>query len=180
MRLLIAISGLHGTGKSTFAQYLATQFRLNYISAGKAFREMARRKSYSIIEYSKLASIDVRIDFEIDNMMREKAEKGNAILEGQLAAWMVVEEANMKILLIAPVDVRIKRIAKRDGLSLDEARKKTLEREDSEKNRYLKYYGINLNDVSIYDLIFDTSLLNEERTMKILKDMVIDFLIKDH
>ncbi len=180
MRLLIAISGLHGTGKSTFAQYLATQFRLNYISAGKAFREMARRKSYSIIEYSKLASIDVRIDFEIDNMMREKAEKGNTILEGQLAAWMVVEEANMKILLIAPVDVRIKRIAKRDGLSLDEARKKTLEREDSEKNRYLKYYGINLNDVSIYDLIFDTSLLNEERTMKILKDMVIDFLIKDH
>jgi len=119
------------------------------------------------------------IDFEIDNMIRKESEKGNAVLEGQLSAWIVRGEVDMKILLTAPDKVRIKRIAKRDAISVKKAYDITYEREKSEKDRYLKYYGIDLNDVSIYDLIFDTSLLGEKQTMKTLKDMVEDYFMKD-
>ncbi len=179
MVFLIVISGLHGTGKSTCSNYLAKYFKLNYLSAGQIFRDMAIKKSMSIAEFSELASVDTKIDFEIDNMIIEESEKGNTILEGQLSAWMVRDEADMKILLTAPDKVRIKRIAKRDAIPIEKAYKKTYEREESEKERYLKYYGIDLNDISIYDLIFDTSLLSEMETMKTLKDMVEDYLMKN-
>jgi cytidylate kinase len=178
MGSLIVISGLHGTGKSTCANYLAKYFKLKYLSAGQVFREMANKKSMSIAEFSELASIDTRIDFEIDNMLRKESDKGNAVLEGQLSAWIVGDEADMRILLTAPDKVRIKRIAKRDAISIKKAYDATYEREKSEKERYLKYYGIDLEDVSIYDLIFDTSLLGEKHTMKTLKDMVEDYLMK--
>ena len=172
------ISGLHGTGKSTCANYLAKYFKLKYLSAGQVFREMANKKSMSIADFSELASIDTRIDFEIDNMLRKESDKGNAVLEGQLSAWIVGDEADMRILLTAPDKIRIKRIAKRDAISIKKAYDATYEREKSEKERYLKYYGIDLEDVSIYDLIFDTSLLGEKQTMKTLKDMVEDYLMK--
>ena len=180
MGIVIAISGLHGAGKSTCAKSLAKYFRLKYTSAGQVFREMARRKSMTIEDLTSLVSMEPSIDFKIDSMIMEEAEKGNAILEGQLAAWMLVDEANMKILLTTPDKIRIKRIAERDVISVDEANNKTFTREKFEKERYLKYYGIDLEDVSIYDLIFDTSLLSEGETIKTLKDMVEDFLIKSH
>ncbi len=176
MGIVIAISGLHGTGKTTCAKFLAKHFKLKYASAGQAFRKMAKRRSMSIEELTKLVSIEPSIDFEIDNMIMEEAEKGNTVLEGQLAAWMLIEEADMKILLTAPDEIRIKRIAKRDNMSFDEASNKTFAREKFEKERFLKYYGIDLDDVSIYDLIFDTSLLSEGETIRTLKDMVQDYL----
>ena len=109
----------------------------------------------------------------------KESEKRNSVLEGQLSAWMAKEEANMKILLTAPDKVRIQRIAKRDSISIKKAYNTTYKREKSEKERYLKYYGIDLNDISIYDLIFDTSLLSEKETMKTLKELVEDYIMKD-
>ena len=38
MALAITISGLHGTGKSTYAKRIAEAFRLRYVSAGEFFR----------------------------------------------------------------------------------------------------------------------------------------------
>ena len=178
MSPIIAIGGLHGIGKSTVAKALAKHFKLRYLSAGKAFREMAKRKTLTLQEFSKLADEDPSIDLEIDNSIKKEAEKGDAIVEGQLASWMLKNMADMKILLTAPEKVRIKRIATREGTSFDEAKKRTAIREKIEKERYKKYYNIDLSDVSIYDLIFDTSLLIKEETIKVLEAMIEDYLAK--
>jgi len=178
MSIIIAISGLHGTGKSTCAKSLAKKFNLKYASAGQAFREMAKKRVMSIEDLAKLASKDPSIDFEIDGMIIEEGEKGNAVLEGQLAAWMLIDVTDMNIMLTTPDEIRIKRIAKRDNAPLDTAHNKTFTREKFEKERFLKYYGVDFQDISIYDLIFDTSLLGERETIKTLKDMVQDYLYK--
>ncbi len=169
--MIIAISGLHGTGKSTCAKALAEIFNLRYVSAGEMFREVAREKGFSIEELSKLSEIDKSIDLAIDERTRKEAEIGNVVLEGQLTPWIIANKG-FKIYIAASKKDRIERISKRDGLTLEKAEKETLTRESSERKRYKEYYGINIDDLSIYDLIIDTSLFGKEETIKILEKII--------
>ena len=52
---------------------------------------------------------------------------------------------------------RARRVAGRDGHALEEALAANLEREASERARYLGYYGIDLTDLTIYDLVLDST-----------------------
>jgi cytidylate kinase len=72
--------------------------------------------------------------------------------------------------------VRFRRIAARDGISVDEARKLTLAREAIQRERYKKYYGIDVADQSIYDVKVDTGLYPVEKVKSIIIENVRSFL----
>jgi cytidylate kinase len=156
MKRVITIGGLHGTGKSSVADAVAKRFNLRRVSAGSTFREMAQEKGLSLEEFCRVAESDEEIDKLIDEAQKTEAERGNVVIDGQLAAWMAGEHADLKIYLVAPLDARIKRIAARDGTEFEFAKRETIQREGSERARYLEYYKVNLSDLSIYDLILNT------------------------
>jgi cytidylate kinase len=137
---------------------------------------MAHAKNVSVEELNKVAEADPAIDREIDERMKSEASIGNVVLDGQLTAWMAGDKADLKILLIAPKQVRIKRLAARDGLSLKDTEGKTLGREEVERERYRRYYGIDVSEPSIYDLIVDTNLYPLEEMAKILKKIVREYI----
>jgi len=153
---VITIGGLHGTGKSSLADSIAQKFSLRRVSAGVIFRELAEERGMTLEEFSRIAEGDLDIDELIDNTQKEAAKKGNCIIDGQLAAWMVGKDSDLNILLTAPVEVRIKRIAARDGTDFEFAKRETIAREGSEKARYFEYYKVDISDLSIYDLILNT------------------------
>lgn len=167
-RPVITISGPHGTGKTTYAKAIAEEFKLRHVSAGILFREAASERGLSLLDFTYKAEEDESVDRYIDEAVRREAEKGGVVLDGQLSAWIAGEKASLKIYSTAPLEVRVKRIAERDGISLQEAEKITVEREEREKARYFKIYKIGVNDLSIYDMIVDTTLLP-------LKEMIITF-----
>jgi cytidylate kinase len=78
--------------------------------------------------------------------------------------------------LTAPDEVRFKRIAERDGSDMAHAMRETENRESIQKQRYKKYYGIDVTDLSIYDLKLDTSLYPIEKTKAVVIDTVRNFL----
>jgi len=174
-RLVITIGGLHGTGKSTYARALAEAFGLKHVSAGGAFRRLAESFGLTLQELTEKAAGDRGIDEKVDGMVREEALKGGVVVDGMLSAWMA-ENAHVKICLQAPDEVRFKRIAQRDGLSLEEARRLTLEREKAERERYRRYYGIDLGDLSVYDIILNTELLPLKANIKVLTDVVREYV----
>ena len=94
MNLVITISGLHGTGKSTYAKELAKEFGLRYISAGIIFRQIATERGVTLEELSRIAVKDKRIDRLIDKQTVDEARKGSAVLDGHLAGWMAREYAD--------------------------------------------------------------------------------------
>ena len=174
-RLTVAIGGLHGTGKTTYARAIAETFKLRHVSAGEAFRRLAESLNLTLQQLTERAARDRSIDERVDGMVREEALRGGVVVDGLLSAWMA-ENAQVKICLQAPDEVRFQRIAKRDGLTFEEAKRLTLEREEAERRRYKQYYGINLDDLSVYDIVFNTELLPLEAGVKVLTDVVKEYV----
>jgi cytidylate kinase len=175
---VIAIGGLHGTGKSTYARVLAEEFGLRHVSAGQIFRETAKQRNVTLQDLNELARSDPRLDQLIDQKTKEEATKGGVIIDGQLAAAMAGQRADLRILITSPERVRIERISLRDSIPFEEALEKTIQRERAERERYMNYYGIDVTDSSIYDVVVDSSLTTIEETTKILKSVVGDYIAK--
>jgi cytidylate kinase len=164
MGLVVTIGGPHGTGKSTYAKMIARQFKIRYVSAGQLFRDLAKERGVSLEELSKQAANSPEIDRMIDERSAAEAAKGDAVIEGQLAAWMAKDIAQVRIYLKAPDEERIARIANRDHLDYEAARRQTLERERIQRERYRRYYEVNIDDLSLYNIVIDTGNRSVEST----------------
>jgi CMP/dCMP kinase len=168
--MIITVSGPHGTGKSTYAARLARALRIRHVSAGVLFRKIAKEKNLSLEELGKLALRDASIDRLVDERTIREAKAGDVVVDGQLAGWMLRERADLRIYLTAPESVRLERIAVRDRVSLRVARSQTRQRETVQRERYLHHYGFQVDDVSIYQLVLDTSLGSIRDIEKVLID----------
>ena len=102
---IIAVSGPHGSGKSTAARNVAERLGFEYISAGELFREMAKKENMNLEEFSKEAEIKEEIDKYIDNKTLELGQtRDNIVIDAQLGGWMLKENADMLVYIIAPFD----------------------------------------------------------------------------
>jgi CMP/dCMP kinase len=153
----ITVSGLPGTGTTSLSRYLAERYGYTMISAGEVFRQLAKEHTMELAAFGRLAEEDPAFDRMIDTRQKEIAqERDNIIVEGRLSGWMV-EDADLKIWLYAPIGCRIKRIAFRDQVTDEKAAEQlTLEREQCEAGRYQSYYSINISDLSIYHLVLNS------------------------
>ncbi len=164
----MTVSGPHGSGKSTYAAKLAGSLGLRHVSAGVMFRKLADERKVSLEKFQELAATEPSIDRLVDERTMTEAERGDVVVDGQLAGWVLKEVSDLRVLLTAPLVVRLERIASRDHISLEEARRQTLHREGVQAERYRKHYGFSVDDWSIYQLILDTSFGSIEDTAKIL------------
>ncbi|MEM0353855.1 MAG: cytidylate kinase, partial [Archaeoglobaceae archaeon] len=67
---------------------------------------------------------------------------------------------------------RYHRIARREGKDINEVRQETKLREEVERRRYQKFYGINVDDWSIYDLIVNSTRIQAEKIAEIIAKAV--------
>ncbi len=166
---VIIFSGPPGSGKSTQAKKVARYFGLRYYSAGRLFREIARERGVSLEELSIIASRDPSIDLEIDRRSYEVARKGGVVIDGHLTGWVVDMDNVVKILVVAPLEVRVRRIAMRDNKRLDEALRETVIREYYQVKRFMEYYGFDPYDYSLYDLVVNTEKSSIETVFETIK-----------
>lgn len=166
-KLVIAVSGLPGSGKTTLAKLLAKSLGLRYVSLGTIFRSIAKERGLSVEELSKLAEGDASIDYLIDSRAREEAMKGCVVIDGHISAWILKDIAHLRVVVTASLTTRVNRIALRDGKDISEALRDVRLREASERRRYLKFYGINIDDLSNVDLVINTEKFGINETLEI-------------
>ncbi len=156
--MLITVSGPAGSGKSTLAEALATALSYEHLSGGDIFRSIADERDLTPLELNRRAEEDDQIDRDLDRRLRTTArEQDNLVLESRLAGWMAGEYADLRLWLDGPLDVRAERIAEREEKSVEQAREETQARAESEALRYEEYYGIDIDDLGIYDLVINTA-----------------------
>ena len=165
--MIITLGGLAGTGTTTTAELLSEKLDIPYISAGYVFRQMASERGMSVLEFSEFAEGNDDIDKEIDKRQAELAKSSdNLIVEGRLSAYFV--EADLKLWLVTPFDVRSQRIAERESKSVDVASEEIIVREESEALRYMDIHNIDIKNMDIYDLIINTGTFNPEEVSEII------------
>jgi predicted cytidylate kinase len=171
----LAISSLPGAGSSTVAKLLAKKLNIKRIDAGEIWDKITAKHKTSILGLSALAEKDKTIDLELDKKMLKYAKENNDILlEGRLCGWLCYQNKipAFKIWLKCNQNIRTKRVSLREKQNFEKILKETKTREQSEVERYKKYYNIDINDLSIYDLVIDSSKMTPDEIVRcILKSI---------
>lgn len=173
--MIITISGLIGSGKTTVCRMLGEQLEHRTVISGHVFREMAKELDLSLEEFGLKAEQDPKYDALIDERMVDIARNdGDLILEGRLAGQMMRRNSipAFCVFLDAPLDIRTQRVSGREGVDLTAAMHEMSAREASEVLRYRKFYDIDVTDRSIYDMVIDTGALTPEQVVEMIVSRV--------
>lgn len=163
---VISVSGPPGSGTSTLAENLRDETGCDLVSAGDIFKQLARDHSMTVAEFSELAEETPEYDKMVDYEIERKVENGNydtgLIVDSRIVAWKLSDQVDLKIYLKSPVSVRSQRLEDREETVDD-----MIKREQSEEERYMDYYDIDISDLSVYDLIIDTSTFDKASVLDI-------------
>lgn len=162
---IIAISGKSGCGNSTVLKLAAE--KLQYEPINYTFRNMAIDMGISFEELLRRTQQSLEYDRKLDTHQARLARKGNTVIGSRLAIWMV-PEADLKIYLKASHATRVQRIFAREGGDFEAIDRFTRERDTKDKNRYMKLYGIDIDDISSAHLVIDTERWTAEKIADII------------
>ena len=165
----ITIFGNPGTGTSTVGKLLAEKRGYEFKSSGNMFRDMAKELGMTVYELDTAAQTDPQYDIKLDEMVAAYGKANdNFIFESRLA-WHFIPDS-VKLALVCDADEAARRVAQRDGITIEEAKENNELRIATYQNRYPKYYPeLSYPPAdSEFDLIIDvTSISPDEILQKI-------------
>ncbi len=150
--MIICISGLSGCGKNTVGEIVAR--KLGLLEVKISFKEEAKRRKMGLMDFQKLATQDEKFDIALDKRIAAEASKGNCVVMTWLGPW-VVKNCDFRVWLEVGEEERARRVAKRDGMMYAEALAHVRARDDNNRERYTKYYDINIDDHRNFDMIIN-------------------------
>ena len=108
----IAVSGKSGCGNSTVSRLLAEKLGLKLINY--TFHNMAEEAGIPFEEFCRRAENDPSFDYALDDKQLRLAQNGGVVLGSRLAVWLL-KDADLKVYLYAPAEIRSGRIHSREG-----------------------------------------------------------------
>lgn len=135
------------------------------------FRNNDEKKRFFTFGYSQNAINDEGL-FKIQSeTIRGIADSGSAIFVGRAADYVLRDMKCLDVFVCAPVEWRQKLVAKRSGISEDEAARQIAKKDKSRENWYNFFTFGNWGVASNYDLCIDSSILGLDGTA----DFIIEF-----
>ncbi len=186
--LIVTLSGLTGSGKTAVAksmyEILTEKYGRKTVLIAPTFKDLAKEKNMSELEFQKYAENNPNIDKEFDITIIKHIEKamdeGNEIIvmASWLAPFLAYSTINSKgkgylmpIWLSTPFNIRVERVAKRESISLTKAIRYINNKESENNVRYAEVYNIvNIEDIlkGIATIIVNTTAFDVESIASML------------
>ncbi len=167
MNAKISLAGDLGSGKSTVAKLLINELGAEYYSTGAIVRSIAAKRGMSIVELNVYMETHPEIDTEIDDSLVALSRVDKPMIIDSRMAWHFTE-GTFKVYLSTDAETSAIRImsANREGehaASLEETIADTKSRRESEKKRYFNQYGVDIKDLTNYNLVVDTTVATPDQ-----------------
>jgi len=169
--MIVTISGLAGAGKTTVANELANRLDVPAIDVGQVFREEAKRHGMDIVAFSDYRKDHPEIDRQIDDAVIQRClDAAGCVLQGRLTAWLTKQRGigACRIWLAAEPEIRAARIAKREKVDSAQTLADLKRRDSNDRQIYRDTYGIDLNDLSVYDIVVPTDDLSADEVVSFI------------
>ncbi len=185
----IVISGWPAVGKTTIAYKLAEEFGITMYNGGDILKMLAQDKGYSVKrddwwdttegkKFMEERKSDPQFDKKVDDKLREIVKKESAIITSYTLPWLVQEEEESTVMIVkfwlrGSPENRAKRMANRDDISFEEAKKIIKLRDEENKNIYFNLYGFKFGeDLTVFDYVLNTDRLSLDSLVEISKLIV--------
>ncbi len=166
--MIITISGDAGSGKSTVAELVAKKLKFRHYSVGDFMRQIVKKRKMTLLQVSKLAESDTKIDEELDDMQTELGRTEDHFVLDSRLGWHFIPKS-FKVFLKVDLKEAARRIfndGKRKGVekntTIESTKENISKRKASELKRYKEYYKINPYEEKNYNLIIDTTTTEPE------------------
>lgn len=179
--MIITFSGTKGAGKSTVADIVAEKLGYKRYSMGDLRGKMAQERGMTIDEWNAHGEQNEETDVPVDEYQRKLGEtEDNFVIDGRVS-WHFIPHSFKVFLQVDPEEGarRIFEHAKAGGRkdekkysSLEEVQEAGEVMKKSDSARYMKYYGVDITDESHYDLVIDTTNIDQHEVARQIIDKI--------
>jgi cytidylate kinase len=188
---VITVSSKPGSGGRIIAREVAKQLNL-YLFDRDIVKEIAESAHISgaVIETMEKERLSGVKDFisslvndrylwpgvYLDHLMRvigAVASHGNAVIVGRGANFMIPKDENFAIRVMAPVDARVRNVAKTYGVTREEAKRRVINRENRRAAFIRESFNADVTNPKHYDLVINTQNLSIRAAVAAVIGMVL-------
>ena len=176
-RPVLTVSHLHGAGGDELVARLAKELELEVFDREIVHRiaqttQLSEQVVSALDDRAKavltewldgfasqhyLSSAEYR--YQLARVVGAVAHHGGAIILGRGAHLVLMAGEALRVLVVAPLEARIARVMRREGIAERDARRQVLS-VDAERRAFLmKHFHADLHDVGAFDLVVNTSVL---------------------
>ena len=160
--MIIAISGLTGSGKSTVGEQVATELNIKHISTT---HKKYAQPGEELLKFTKNATPEFERKF--DKQIIKEANEKDCVVTTWLSPWLI-KNATARVWLHASPEIRAKRKRHELRKPLKYIHGYVKNKDSTNTNRFKKIYGIDINDHSIFDIIINTDRLNISQVSQLI------------
>ena len=178
------ISGWPAVGKTTMAVELAKKFNLKLYSGGDILKMLAGAKGYSTSRddwwdteeakrFMEERKSDPSFDNQVDKKLIQIIKNGNSVITSYTLPWLMKEDRIIKFWLKASQENRARRMANRDNISYNKAKKVIQIRDGENMKIYKNLYGFNFGeDLKVFDFCLNTDILSLNSLIEVSKSII--------
>jgi len=168
-RYVIVVTGMLGAGCTEVAEILSRKLGIDYINSEKIIRVLASERGMTFRDLADAAkSGEIHLDEAVASVVEDYVNEGKVIVEGRSGFFALSLPVDLKVFLWAKKEDRVRMVAERRRLPMEEAEAEVEFSDAERKNLVRKLYRRDWLDADLYDLVLNTSKWSYEEAADII------------